>query len=425
VKKLIWLAAAAAVALAACSSGGSEFPEPSPFPVDVAARLHDIRAKVSEVRGLPPYEKATEGSLTQEALLDYERQQTAKLSQEEKAQMEAWTAALRLLHVIGPEDDLLKLVTEEWGGSVLGMYLPEEKWLVLVGDGKEIGMGDELVLAHEYAHSLQDGAFGFETLDKWAERKTDRSGHTQYTETIDCLTEGDAVVTERLYAEKVYGPDWESLEQEENQTDEEFPDLPVFLLRAFYFNYLECPEFVQGLYDEGGWEVVNAAYKNPPATTEQVLHPEKYKAREIGNGQAPPDLSERLGKGWKHLDTSQFGEFDVYNYAVTMTGDPEAARIAAAGWGGGWLSVYHSKEDASQVVMQLSLSWDSNQDMEEFLVVYGAILQIRGVELQGQEDQPEVRWQAEGEHALLRWNDTTARVDILIATDADALQHVS
>ena len=339
--------------------------------------------------------------------------------------MEAATAALRLLHVIGPEDDLLKLVTEEWGGSLLGMYLPEEKRLVLVGDGKEIDMGDELVLAHEYAHSLQDGAFGFEALGKWAESDTERSGHTQYGETISCLYEGDAVVTERLYAEKVYGPDWEKLGQEESQTDQDVPALPELLLRAFYFNYLECADFVQWLHDEGGWEAVNAAYSNPPATTEQVLHPEKYKAHELGNGQDPPDLSKQLGNGWKLLDTGQFGEFDVYNYLVTMTGDGSAARVAGAGWGAGWISIYHSEKDASQVVMQLSLSWDSNRDMEEFLLVYGAVLDIRGVEWQRQDSQPEVFWKAEGEHGLVRWDDKMARVDILIATNKDTLEKVA
>ncbi len=425
-KRLVCLLLAALLALMVACGGGSDFPEPAPFDAAVAARLHEIRAKASEVRELPPYEEAAEGALARDALLQYERQQTEKMSEDEKLEMEAWTAALRLLRVIGPDDDLLKLITEDYAGNILGLYLPEEERLVLVGDGKAINMGGELTLAHEYVHSFQDGAFGFGNLRKWEKSDTDRDGHTQYGETVECLLEGDAEVSERRYAEQAFGPDWlTKLQQEQSQVgNEETPSLPEFLQRAFLFNYRECEQFVQGLYNEGGWEAVNAAYKRPPATTEQVLHPEKYKAQELGNGQRPPDLSERLGEGWKHLDTSQFGEFDTYNYAATMSGDGEAARVAAAGWGGGWLSVYRSQKEASRVVVQLSLSWDSNKDMQEFLLVYGAILQKRGVQFQRQEGKPEIRWKAEGEDGLLRWDDALARIDILLASDEKALQQV-
>jgi len=234
------------------------------------------------------------------------------------------------------------------------------------------------------------------------------------------------VVSERLYAERAFGSDWQQkLQQEPAEAEgQAATPLPEFLERALLFNYQECGAFVQALYDKGGWGAVNAAYEKPPATTEQVLHLDKYEAREVSNGQQPVDLSESLGNGWALLDTSQFGEFDVYNYALTMAKNDAAARIAAAGWGGGWLSVYRNKEQSDQVQVQLSLSWDTNDDMNQFLAVFAAILDARAVQGQIQQGQPEVNWTAEGEHGFLRWNDSKARVDILIATDADTLERV-
>lgn len=423
-KIVYWLALAAAVSLlAACGGGGPKLPEPTPFDPAVAERLHAIRARMSEIRGLPPYEKAIEGTLSREALAEYASQQVQNISDEDKAELEAYTAALRLLGLIGPEDDLLELFTTDYVGNTLGMYLAEEDRLVLVGDPQEIGMQGELTLAHEYLHSFQDGAFGFEALEKWTKSESDKKGQTQYEETISCLREGDAEVGERLYAEQVFGADWQAQLQQEQRGGEAVQRvaLPEFLERASLFNYRECEQFVQNLYDEGGWEAVNAAYQNPPATTEQVLHPQKYEAQELGNGQEPDDLSDRLGKGWKPLDASQFGEFDVYNYAVSMTDDELAARVAGAGWGAGWLTVYRSKEDASRVVVQLSLSWDSNQDMQEFLMVYGAILESLGVSWQPPSDKPQVGWTSDAEYGFVSWDDVVARVDILIATDEAAL----
>src|SRR5207248_1845820 len=45
---------------------------------------------------------------------------------------------------------------------------------------------------------------------------------------------------------------------------------------AAYFPYQEGAAFVTQLYQNGGWNTVDAAFKNPPRSTEQVLHPAHY-----------------------------------------------------------------------------------------------------------------------------------------------------
>src|SRR3972149_6464974 len=130
---------------------------------------------------------------------------------------------------------------------------------------------------------------------KWEKSDSDRKAHSQYSVTARCLFEGDAELTERLYAEQVFGSDWqEQLQEERAQAEEdEGATSPAYLVRAELFDYWECEDFVTSLYDEGGWELVNQAYKKPPATTEQVLHPEKYRSGQLGNGQRPRDLLSR------------------------------------------------------------------------------------------------------------------------------------
>ncbi|HEU4758342.1 MAG TPA: hypothetical protein VFT91_00005 [Dehalococcoidia bacterium] len=418
------------VLLGACGGGGGggDLPDSMPFAPALEARLHEIRDKVSEVRGLPPFAKVKEGTITQDALLQYSRDQTKDMTEDEKRELASYEAALRLLRLIGPDDDLLKIATEDYVTGILGLYIPTARRLVMIGEGQEIGMNDELTLAHEYTHSLQDGAFDIRDFgERWQKSRTERSGHTQYGETIDCLIEGDAELTQRVYAERVFGSDWEQkLQAEADQEPGNGPTpLPPFLVRAALFNYQECRYFVEGLYRDGGWAAVNAAYDDPPATTEQVMHLDAYRDHELANGQQPDDLSGALGEDWELLDVSQFGEFDVYNYFVTMTGDDINSRIAAAGWGGGWLSVYRDKKQSDQVLADLSLSWDSNDDFDEFLLSYWAVLSARGLQMKAEKDQPEVSWTGDGEYGLMRYNPNTARADILIATDQATLNRVN
>lgn len=422
------LLALCALFASGCLFGGDDddgppFPELTPFPDALSARLHEIRDRVSQIRGLPPYEKVEEGTITQEALAAYYDAAFEELDEEEEADLEAASVVLRLLGLIGPDDDLRQIFTEEFSGIIAGQYVVDEDRLVLIGAAEgDLSISDELTIAHEYVHSFQDGKYGIDEFGKeFLEGDLEEDGYTQYSTTLDCLIEGDAELSQEQYAEQVFGPGWrEQAAAQEAEDSSPDIDIPIFLLRDFAFNYNQCPEFVRALYQGGGWAAVDAAYQNPPDTTEQVLHVEKYRERELANTGPPVDLTEQLD-GWKLLDSSQFGEFDVYNYAVTLTSDDIASTIAAAGWGSGWVRSYRNENDPSRAIVQLSLGWDSQQDLLEFLGVYGFML--TGLGAQGQPvSEGNVRWTAPGQFGVLFLDEELNRIEIRVATDEDALK---
>ena len=45
------------------------------------------------------------------------------------------------------------------------------------------------------------------------------------------------------------------------------------------FPYLRGMVFCAKLTNDGGWKAIDEAYRNPPLSTEQILHPEKYRAK--------------------------------------------------------------------------------------------------------------------------------------------------
>jgi hypothetical protein len=280
-----------------------------------------------------------------------------------------------------PQDYSLEELASDYSGNIAGFYSFNHKALVLVGEPDEdISLLDEIILAHEYTHSLQDGAFDLsELLEKYAEHPQDEDGYTSYAETIECIIEGDATFTQLKYAEEVYGEDWRDLIVDESSDSASESELPEFLQRAIGFDYSECYTFVAQLYEDGGWDAVNDAFENPPATTEQILMVEKFESGELANGMMPADLTETGLAGWTTIDMGQFGMFDTFNYLLTVTGDYFSSYSAADGWGSGWIRMYD--EDAgSASVMQLFMSFDSREDLREFVSSFGDALREYGVD---------------------------------------------
>lgn len=422
------------LASAACfgSSGDDEedqLPELTLFPSDTVDRLHEIRDRVSEIRGLPVNDKVREGTMATEALRQYSQDQWAALEDEDVDDVEVGEGLLKLLGLIPADYSIQEDYASDSSDLVGGFYDPETEQLVVISEGGELSMADEITLAHEYTHSLQDGEFDLEAfIEAWTEATAEDDGYSSYRETLRCLFEGDAVLTQILYAEAVFGADWQTLLQAEaaasGATDVEF-NLPPFLLRSIAFSYNECATFVRTLYDEGGWDAVNAAYVNPPATTEQVLHPEKYRSGELASGPKPEGLGELL-EGWSAPNEAggQFGEYDIFNYFVTRTGDANSAIIAAQGWGAGWISGYRDDTDESRLVAHVAFSFDSAQDQLEFLGAFGAVLGSYGVNPASLTAGDTVRWNAPnefGKFGAVIVDNVRAKVDIRIATDEAAL----
>lgn len=355
-------------------------PPLTPFGAELAAKLQSIQQKVSEIRGLPVPELKQEGVARPEDVLQNNQDYFEDITEEEQAEFDAWLTAMSMLKLV-PDGYSIDDFATDYSSSIAGFYSIENKALVLIGEPDQtISVYDETVLAHEYAHALQDAAFDLGALqDKYTGYPDDEAGLTAYGELASCVYEGDATVTEYKYMEEVYGPGWlDEIEYEPSGQEGQSDGFPEFMQRAFGFDYNECYLFVDGLYEEGGWDAVNAAYKNLPATTEQILDPEKYKSGEVANGMMPEDLSGDILTGWTVSEIGQFGQFDVFNYILTVTGDYVAAFAAAEGWGSGWGRIYTSGTGSR--VLQLQLSFDSREDLSEFVKAFGDVLREYGVD---------------------------------------------
>lgn len=186
--------------------------------------------------------------------------------------------------------------------------------------------------------------------------------------------------------------------------------LPATISHLNYFPYDYGKIYVTALYNKGGWSTVNQAYKNPPNTTEQIIHPEKYFANETNQQITSPTLAEN---DWALVRTDSYGEY----FIQVMLGNwlsQQDAKAAATGWGGDKLAYYERSND---YLFTWRIGWDSQYDACEFFVAFNFMMNSTGA----------VRdsfcyWTAYGRYLSIGWDQATNTVLIACSNNQLATQ---
>ncbi|MCX8150224.1 MAG: hypothetical protein N3D85_01785 [Candidatus Bathyarchaeota archaeon] len=143
--------------------------------------------------------------------------------------------------------------------------------------------------------------------------------------------------------------------------------LPATISYLNYFPYDYGKNYVSALYTKGGWTAVNQAYKNPPSTTEQILHPEKYFANETAQQIVAPSLTEDT---WTQISTDSYGEYFIQVMLAKWL-PLEDAKAASSGWGGDKLTYY---ERGNEYLFTWRIGWDTQYDACEFFVAFNFMM---------------------------------------------------
>jgi hypothetical protein len=229
---------------------------------------------------------------------------------------------LRLLGLL-EEDQTLTEVATDSSALAVAYYDPRRGELFMVGDAVPAGAQlAEFVLAHELTHALEDQRYG---LPKTGGISDDR----MLAETA--MVEGTATAVMDSYARRHLDPF--ALVAESAALDGGTGgELPRFAESEVSFTYVDGARFVEELLRLGNeWALVDYALEErPPATTEQILHPEKYVDDEPA---VPVSPAAAPGPEWRPLDTGSLGEFGTRE--VLRAGEPGlGADLGAEGWGG-------------------------------------------------------------------------------------------
>jgi hypothetical protein len=317
----------------------------APLPKEMETHVEQLLHEAETWRGLQAKEPVPSGIVDEPVLkqkmLDSFREE---LPPEVLRPVETGLKAFGLI----PEDlDLVKFFPELLSSQVAGYYDPERQYFALVQrEELSADLSDEAkrlqdaVLVHELTHALQDQHFHLETFAE--SRPLDDADVARVA-----LIEGDATLVMMDFFAQANLETMPGAAGMASMLDDpqqmlgsgvpgtaELVAAPAWFQDTLLFSYAQGFKFALSARQKGGQALLDKAFAaDPPRSTEQILHPEKWHTkRDNPVAVAWPALPLN---GWKKVSEGQLGELSVRTLLRDVAKqDRNHAFRAAAGWGG-------------------------------------------------------------------------------------------
>jgi hypothetical protein len=369
---------------------------------DLQSAVLELQEEVAQLRGLPFKAPVRAEMQSQEGFAAYLDQQIDEaLPEVMNTHYGAIVKRLGLYRgTLANFSDTAKAVMSSQAAAY---YDPRTKtFYTLMQNASELMM--HTLYTHELYHGLQDQYFGLDSYLSLNAASTRVLNSDQAT-ARQAVVEGEATYIMSMYAMKRMANQQPThqlmapivhmqsqMDMESIKAMMELPEakeltgggveeaiaatesIPSFMVEALIGVYMKGLGFVYAV-EEGGWGEVEKLYTEyPPQSTEQILHPEKWRARE-----APSDIRFRglekvtALREWEQLDSDVIGEFQ-WRVIFKEQGLGAEAASAAAGWDGDRYAIFKRKDSAATLLL-LSTSWDTTAQAEEFAGAYRRLLE--------------------------------------------------
>ncbi len=390
---------------------------------DFMETLDAIEQQVVDLRGLDPKQDVprillTEEELRQRMMADFEEDYTPQEVRHD-------VLTLAAFGFVEPDLDLYNLFVDLYTEQVAGFYDTDEQTIYVVSRGAKPGASDRTTFAHEFNHALQDQHFDLDrygvTDDEEVKKTLDLDSEAEWAGLA--LIEGDAVLVQTQHMLTYFDQnDWEEMFAEFEEMDMSVMDsAPLIIQETLMFPYDEGAVFVEHLYQQGGWPAVNAAFAQPPVSTEQILHPERY-PEDIPQVVSLPPLTDTLGNGWHQVDEDILGEFQLGLY-LALHEPQQTASQAAAGWDGDRYAVYWNGDETDYVLVMKNV-WDDESEADEFVQTYTQFATDRHGQEPTQPQDNQHRWSLDGQETTLLIKNQSLETLVILAPNQTTLQAV-
>ena len=347
-----------------------------PTSADFIKAADEVLAQMSKLLDLPIKEPLKKSLRSKQEIREY-------LVREEKedrndAQRYADTKALEAFGLIPRDFPLDSFMLDVLTDQVAGLYDPKSKEFYIA----DWIPADEqrAVMSHELTHALEDQSFH---IDPWikAARPNDDAELAR-----EAVSEGSALaamVDYTLREQQVSVRDLPDVALlirsgavEEMDKDPNLAKAPGYIRDELLFPYLAGTSFSQQfLKAHDGWKDLNLLFKDPPVSTQQILHPQLYLTNVKPAVVTLPEWKGLVLGDWKFLEENVLGEFGLQEVLKQFLGQDRADTLAAA-WAGDRYALFeNTKTKETPLVLRLVL--DNTEDAVRFFGQYSEVLELK------------------------------------------------
>jgi hypothetical protein len=377
------------LALAACSREAPRYS--GPYERQVNRAMSEIESTMGLAFKAPP---TLEERTRDEVRVFVDRQFNEQLT---PLQLAGVQQAYRLFGLLPDTLDLRAFLLDLLEEQVAGYYDPATKVLYVVTDASPDIR--DMTITHELVHALQDQYVALDSVQKL-------KGDNDRQVAMQAVFEGQAMFEQM--ASMLGGADftlrlpggWDRVREmirSQQASMPKFASAPNILQETLLFPYLGGAEFARHVKRS---RPADALYASLAASTEQILHPDRYL-------DSTPDIPTRISLGAPATGTlvheDNLGEFEIRVLLYEHLRDQALATQGAAGWDGDRYQVVNTSGGAALAWVTV---WDTSVEAAEF----------RDVMERSIERRYRVRPGTGGEGTTRRW--TTARRRVLLSMES-------
>jgi hypothetical protein len=230
------------------------------------------------------------------------------------------------------------------------------------------------VLAHELSHALADQHFNLKRFIKSGRESDDGSTARM------AVMEGQATWIMTEYVARTMGQSLRNspelaaaMSAMTDAAGGQFPvfdNAPLYLRQSLIFPYTKGMLFQNALVQRDGQKGFTEPFARPPASTQQILHPEKYFD---GVEPAKPELPRvQLPRGYKALIEGTLGEADHLSLIEQFASKQTAGEISPH-WRGSRFEIRENRKEGRAVLLYAA-EWDSEEAARAYFDFYKSAL---------------------------------------------------
>ena len=344
----------------------------------LCAQVPGIVADLTQFSGMKLHHKVPCDFITKEEISLFLKKRVKETSRPDEVRAEELT--LKKFGLIPQDFDLAKNEVDLLTEQAAAFYDYNRKKLFITDSTSAESQAP--VLAHELSHALADQNYNLGRFIK-AGRKSDDGSTARLA-----VMEGQATWMMSEYLARKSGQslrDSAALASamsnlaageegaDNNKSDGEFPvfdNQPLYLRRSLVFPYTKGMSFQQAVLQRDPQRGFGEVFLHPPASTQQILHPEKYFEHLQPTAPALPVV--HLPKGYKGLVGGELGELEQNILLEQYVGKTRAAELSAH-WRGCSFELHESKK-AARVVLLYSTEWDSEESARQYFAAYTQVM---------------------------------------------------